>query len=126
MRYLGLDLGKKRTGVAFADSTDDIIFSLDTIVRKTEEELVEHVKTLISERSIEELVIGLPLLPSGERGSQADWAQSLIDKLQAIGTPISLIDERYTTGKLTEVDQDAAAACKILSIKLDQNADIDS
>jgi putative holliday junction resolvase len=120
MRYLGLDLGKKRTGVAFADSTDDIIFSLDTIVRKTEEELVEHVKTLISERSIEELVIGLPLLPSGERGSQADWAQSLIDKLQAIGTPISLIDERYTTGKLTEIDQDAAAACKILTMKLEQ------
>jgi putative Holliday junction resolvase len=126
MRYLGLDLGKRRTGVAFADSNDDIMFSLETISGKTEDELVEHIQNLISEKSIEELVIGLPLLPSGERGSQADWAQLMIDKLQALGTPISLIDERYTTGKLTEVDQDAAAACKILSIKLDQNADIDS
>jgi len=102
------------------------MFSLETISGKTEDELVEHIQNLISEKSIEELVIGLPLLPSGERGSQADWAQLMIDKLQSIGTPISLIDERYTTGKLTEVDQDAAAACKILSIKLDQNADIDS
>jgi len=121
MHYLGLDLGKRRTGVAFADSVNDIIFSLDTIVGATEEELVGRISHLINERKIEELVIGLPLLPSGERGSQADWAQNLINKLEALGTPISLIDERYTTGKLSEVDQDAAAACKILSIKLDQN-----
>lgn len=121
MHYLGLDLGKRRTGVAFADSVNDIIFSLDTIVGATEEELVGKISHLINERKIEELVIGLPLLPSGERGSQADWAQNLINKLEALGTPISLIDERYTTGKLSEVDQDAAAACKILSIKLDQN-----
>ena len=121
MHYLGLDLGKRRTGVAFADSVSDIIFSLDTIVGASEEELVKKVFTLIEERKIDELVIGLPLLPSGKRGSQADWAQHLINKLEALGTPICLIDERYTTGKLSEVDQDAAAACKILSIKLDQN-----
>ncbi len=120
MRYLGLDLGKKRTGVAFADSEDDIIFSLDTFETGSIENLVSSVERLVVEKSIEEIVVGLPLLPSGELGSQAQWVQTIVQALQKGKTPVSVVDERYTTGTSSEIDQDAAAACKILGIKLDQ------
>jgi len=121
MRYLGLDLGRKRTGIAFADSTDDILFSLMTIEGKTEEELVECISALVSEKMIDELVVGLPLLPSGKAGSQAQWVESVIIHLKTLGIPVSVLDERYTTGKRTDIDQDAAAACQILSVKLSRN-----
>ena len=121
MRYLGLDLGKKRTGIAFADTIDDILFSLMTIEGKTEEELVECIARIITEKSIDELVVGLPLLLSGKAGSQADWVESVIIPLKKLGIPVSVLDERYTTGKRTDIDQDAAAACQILSVKLSRN-----
>ena len=118
MKYLGLDVGTKRTGVAFADTDDDILFSLETIEHSSEEDLLKSIQNLISEKQIDELVLGLPLLPSGEEGSQAEVVHSLCRALDSAQIPYSLVDERYTTEKSKELDSDAAAACKILQGKL--------
>lgn len=120
MKYLGLDIGTARTGVAFADSEDDILFSLETLTHASQEELVEHIATLYKERSIDEVVLGLPLLPSGDEGSQVDIVRSLSEALIAANINHSLLDERYTTPKSSDLDPDAAAACEILAVKLSQ------
>jgi putative Holliday junction resolvase len=119
MRYLGLDVGLRRTGVAFADSNDDILFSLETISHTSEDELFERVVALVKEKSIDEVVLGLPLLLSGEEGSQANIVIKFNERLQDKGISSSMIDERYTTPKSNELDKDAASACKILSLRLD-------
>ena len=95
MRYLGLDVGTKRTGVAFADTDDDILFSLETIHHESQEELLSRVQELVLERSIDEVVLGLPLLLSGKPGSQANIVQSFAEALKREHIPHCLLDERY-------------------------------
>ena len=120
MKYLGLDVGTKRTGVAFADSDDDILISLATIEHASQEELLESVCLLVKERNIDEVIVGLPLLLSGKEGSQAEIVQNFAQKLSQAKIPCSFIDERYTTPKSAQFDPDSAAACAILSIILDR------
>lgn len=118
MNYLGLDVGTKKTGVAFASAQDDILFSLDTIQHSSFEELLVAVQALVRLRHIDEVVLGLPLLPSGDQGAQADIVLEFQDMLNEAGISTSTVDERYTTAKTGDFDKDAASACEILAQKL--------
>lgn len=118
MKYLGLDVGTKRTGAAFADTKDDILFSLSTIEHTSEEDLLHHVLRIVEDRAIDEIVLGNPLLLSGEEGSQAAFVQSVLNKFLEAGMQCSLLDERYTTPKNAKFDRNAASACQILQVKL--------
>lgn len=124
MKYLGLDLGNKRTGVAFADSQDDILFSLETIHHTSTEELVDAIKSFVTQRQIDEVVLGLPLLLGGTEGAQATHTREVAKALEEAKIPYSLLDERYTSGSQRDIDKDAAAACQILAVKLAQKSDI--
>ncbi len=118
MKYLGLDVGTKRTGVAFADSDDDLLFSLETIHHGSDEELLDAVKVIFEDKQVDEAVLGLPRLPSGEEGLQADLVRNFAQLLTDEGIPHSFVDERYTTPPKGDIDTDAAAACQILAIKI--------
>lgn len=118
MKYLALDVGTKRTGAAYGDSSDGIVFSLETINHDSFDALLEAITTLIKERNIDELVLGLPLLPSGQPGSQAHIVEEFADMLNEANIAYCYIDERYTTPKTPNIDLNAAAACEILQIKL--------
>lgn len=122
MNYLALDLGTKKTGVSFVDTTVGIPLPLSTIVHETPSKLIAHVSTLVKERRIESIIIGLPLLPSGKEGLQAHivrtWAAHIQD---TITIPVHFIDERYTTPKIaTPADPHATAACQILQTFLER------
>ena len=82
MRYLGLDIGRRHTGVAFADTKDDILFSLETIHHTSNRDLLERILDLIIDKNIDEVVIGLPLLLSSHVGSQALFVKSIAEKLK--------------------------------------------
>lgn len=120
MKYLGLDVGTKRTGVAFADSDDDILFSLETIAHTSSEELVSAVVELVRLRGVDAVILGLPFLPSGEEGAQAEIVRDVETLLSEEGISCSTVDERYTTAKSKDFDKDAASACEILSQWLDR------
>lgn len=125
MKYLALDIGKKRTGVAYLDDAVGIPLPLTTLTLKGEADFVSQVMELVSQRTIDTVVIGLPRLPSGEEGSQAifvrEWGDLLLDR----GVDVRFVDERYTSlhreTKATsrqemkrEIDKDSFAACEIL------------
>jgi len=130
VKYLALDLGKSRTGVAFCDSDIGVPVALDTIEHRSRKELLTRVRTIVAERRIDSLVVGLPLLPSGEEGEQATWVRSCAEDLQKIGLPLDFVDERYSTPQTRHrlskneaisggsLDGDAAAACGILQTHL--------
>lgn len=119
MKSLALDIGKRRTGVAYGDSEADIVFSLETIHHQSIDELCSAVQKIASEKEVEVVLLGLPLLPSGDEGEQATYVRSVADKLSKMGIFYELLDERYTTPSTRGVDPDAASACEILSVWLD-------
>lgn len=119
---LGVDAGTRRTGVAFADTKAGFVMALDTIHHTSAEELVDRIVQLVKQRKVDEVIIGLPRLPQGDEGKQAILVRELAEVLRkTLQIPVTLIDERYSTfASEGGTDPDAAAACSMLSVIVDQ------
>ncbi len=95
---LGLDIGKKRIGVAGCDGTGLIATGLTTIERQSFALDVAQLQKLVKERTAQILVVGLPYTMRGELGFQAKQVQKLAPKLaQALSLPMEYVDERLTS-----------------------------
>jgi putative transcription antitermination factor YqgF len=119
---LTLDIGKKRTGAAFADTKNGTVVAKNTIHHATDDELLDAVAAYARELHADALAIGLPLLPDGSEGDQAKHTRSIAEALERkTGLCPLFIDERYTSASdpLCQ-DRDAMAACAIADIVLIQ------
>lgn len=104
MRILGLDVGDVRIGVAVSDPLKIIARGLDFIKRTNVKEDMEAIKELVDEHEVEEIVVGLPKMMSGEIGPQARKVQDFAEALGAtIEIPIVMWDERLSTVAATRV-----------------------
>jgi len=115
MRLLALDLGTKRTGVAFLDEEVGVPVALETIVHTSFAELQERVIDLITRKCVDRVIIGLPLLPSGALGEQAELVHAFSRMITERGYPVELRDERYSTPRKPPSDAHSAAALALLS-----------
>ena len=97
MRILGLDHGERRIGVAVSDATGTIATPHSVIDQRVADVTIV-LRSLISEFAVERVVVGLPLLLSGEEGQAARSARAFADQVaEETGLPVLLQDERYTT-----------------------------
>lgn len=95
---LGLDVGRKRIGVAGCDGTGLLATGLTTIYRRTFAEDVAQLKALVDERQVQVLVVGLPYKLDGELGAQARQVQRFARKIsRALDLPVEFVDERLTS-----------------------------
>ncbi|MBD2303138.1 Holliday junction resolvase RuvX [Nostoc sp. FACHB-87] len=95
---LGLDVGRKRIGVAGCDRTGLIATGITTIERSSFERDVEQFQNIVNERQVEILVVGLPYSMDGSLGFQAHQVQKFATKLsKALKLPIEYVDERLTS-----------------------------
>lgn len=95
---LGLDVGRKRMGVAGCDGTGLIATGLTTIRRTSWAEDIRQLKEIVAEREIEILVIGLPYRLDGTIGSQAKQVQKFAEGISRIlQLPFDYVDERLTS-----------------------------
>lgn len=125
MHYLSLDIGRKHTGVAYADAEVAIALPLDTIHHTNEEELVEAVTKLVEERGIGTLVIGLPFLMSGKESEETEHVRTVSTVLQEScpNCSIEFLDERETSKVYSpqkSKDTHAQAATTLLSVFLER------
>jgi len=114
MRLLALDIGKRRTGVAFFDEATGVPLPLDTLTHTSTDELLTLIETLVRERKIDRLIVGLPLLPSGKDGAQSEYVRSVAESLKERGMAVSLMDERYSNPTDSTKNRDAYAAWNLL------------
>ncbi|NMG06500.1 Holliday junction resolvase RuvX [Brasilonema sp. UFV-L1] len=95
---LGLDVGRKRIGVAGCDRTGLIATGIMTIERTSFERDVEQMRQLINERQVQILIIGLPYSMDGSLGFQARQVQKFATKLaKVLKLPLEYVDERLTS-----------------------------
>ena len=95
---LGLDVGRKRVGVAGCDGTGLIATGLTTIYRTSWARDLRQLEDLIQEREIEILVVGLPYNLDGTMGFQAQQVQKFARKIsQSLQLPVEYVDERLTS-----------------------------
>ncbi len=97
-RLLGIDLGDRRIGLAVAATDTGMARGLATVMRGTLAEDATALAHVVAEQRIDELVVGLPLLPSGDEGDQAAATRAWADVIGAqLGCPVSMQDERFTS-----------------------------
>jgi putative Holliday junction resolvase len=95
---LGLDVGKKRVGVAACDGTGLIAFGLTTIERRSFQEDLAKLRALVSDRQATILVVGLPYCMDGSLGFQARQVQKFAQAMaKALKLPLVYVDERLTS-----------------------------
>jgi putative Holliday junction resolvase len=103
---LGLDVGRKRIGVAGCDGTGLIATGLTTLLRGSFEQDVEAFRRIITERQVEVLVVGLPYTLAGEIGAQAKQVQKYAGRLaEVLQLPVDYVDERLTSVAAEELLQ---------------------
>ena len=103
-RILGLDYGRRRTGVAVSDPLGVTAQPLVTWSGLCWNDVVEKVRTLISEMGVDRIVVGLPLSLSGKRGRMAREVERFTEHLERrISIPVTLWDERLTSTQARRV-----------------------
>jgi putative Holliday junction resolvase len=97
-RVLAVDWGERRVGIAVSDPQGVIATGLTTLQVNGEEQAVARVAEVVREQEAELVVVGMPLLMSGERGAAAEAAQRFADLLgRRTGLPVDTYDERLTS-----------------------------
>ena len=132
MKYLAIDYGNKRTGLALCDKNETVASPLDVL--PTGKELLQKVADIVEAENIDAVVIGLPLNMDGSEGFQAKRIRQFAEQLQKqLDITVCFQDERLSTfeaqEKLEQTDLskknksrriDALAAAQILQDFLDE------
>jgi putative Holliday junction resolvase len=136
MKYLGIDYGAKRVGIAISD--DDGAFAFPLKILPNNKELVDMVNNICGEEGIGEIVIGESMDFSGKPNEIMGEIEKFKNKLNSeVGLPIYMQREFMTTveargregkevnnakkvAKGVQAAADASAAALILQRYLDK------
>lgn len=104
-RYLGLDVGSKRIGVAVSDELGLTAQPVLTLVRRrSAREDLRSLARLARRFSVVAIVVGNPLHLSGEPSPQAEKTKAFAAELgELTRLPIQLWDERLTTREAHQI-----------------------
>ncbi len=98
MRYLGIDLGRARIGLALADDVLRAARPLKAVERRSESADLEAIGEVAREYEVTRAVVGLPLNMDGTEGASSRLARGFAPRLaEALGVPVDLFDERLST-----------------------------
>jgi putative Holliday junction resolvase len=98
VRYLGVDVGRARIGLALADDVLRTARPLRAVARRNEARTLADIGETVREYEVGQLVVGLPLNMDGTEGPSARHARAFAERLSAaLGVPAALHDERLST-----------------------------
>ncbi len=134
MRYLGIDYGTKRVGLALSDERGSMAFPLTTI--PAGEGLVDALVILVAEKKVDRVVLGESNDFSGKPNALKAHTDALKSALEGLGISVVYEPElltsmqaargaqnaRLRTHKVAREQIDASAAALILQGYLDRIA----
>ncbi len=124
MRALGLDLGTRTLGLSLSDSSKTIASTLKTI-RFEEEDydfLLKELKEIVTEYEVDEFVLGLPKNMNNTIGPRGEATLAFKEKLETLGLPVWMQDERLSTVEATHYMVEADVSRKKRKKKIDSLA----
>ena len=103
-RYLCLDIGDKRIGVAVSDPFNSYALPVETYHRKNLKTDLEKIVGYIKQKGATTLVCGLPVNFDGTPSIQTNKAKFFIDKLiEIVPVKVVTVDERCSTVEAEEI-----------------------
>lgn len=98
MRYLAIDHGDKRTGLAVCDASETIVSPHSVIETSNPQELLRRILRVLQEERIEAVVVGLPLNMDDTEGPRARKVREFAALLgKQSGCRIVFQDERLSS-----------------------------
>ena len=97
-KFIGLDVGDVRIGVAKCDPLGILATALEVIDRNVTDP-IERIKEILSDEGTRKIVVGMPKSLDGTKNLQAEKVEKFISEMKEIIERIEVIavDERYTT-----------------------------
>jgi putative Holliday junction resolvase len=132
MRYLAIDYGARRTGLAICDQSETIASPYGVI--QGHKNIIEKITEIVDQENVEAVVVGLPLNMDDSTGPQAKLVLEFAKQLEnELSVPVLFQDERLSSFaareklSLAEIPAkkqkryvDAIAAAEILQAFLEQ------
>lgn len=95
-RVAAIDFGFKRIGIALSDERKQIALPLATVEGGAK--AIQNVAKALSRHTIEQILIGLPLLMNGQKGEMAEAVEKFGKALEeALKIPVLFRDERLSS-----------------------------
>jgi len=95
-RILGIDYGRKRTGVAVTDPLQIVAGNLATVPTH---QLMQFIQDYMQREPVERIVVGLPTQLNGQPSATMSLITPFVKRLQQAvpDVPVTLYDERFTS-----------------------------
>lgn len=95
MRWLGVDPGEARVGIAACDPEERVAVPIEVVPASV---AFPAIRTIARREQIGGIVVGLPLLMDGSEGAAVLMARRLGDRIERVlGLPVEYEDERLTS-----------------------------
>ena len=125
MRYLGIDYGTKRVGIALSDEAGSFAFPHATL--HVDDALIEAIVQIVRRERVGAIVLGDSLALSGARNAMTDTVEQFARELEErIVLPVHLTREAWSSQEAARFapkgkkHEDSSAAAIILQRYLDQ------
>ena len=97
-RILGIDYGQQRIGVALSDPSQMLSSTYKTFANKNSSAIVQEILSLVKEKNIVAIIVGMPYNMNGTMGEKAEEVTDFIEEIRKqCSIPVVPWDERWTT-----------------------------
>ncbi|MDD4150584.1 MAG: Holliday junction resolvase RuvX [Bacteroidales bacterium] len=95
-RYLSLDIGRKKTGIAVTDTSRIIASALATVPTH---ELEQYLQSYFEKNEVEKIIVGMPVQMNNTPSESVKYIQPVLNRLKKVYKDLEFIevDERFTS-----------------------------
>lgn len=95
-RIIGIDYGRKRTGIAVTDSLKIVANGLTTVPSHT---VIDFLLKYVEKENVEKIVVGLPKQLNGQDSESMQYIKPFLNRLKKVlpQIPVVMYDERFTS-----------------------------
>src|SRR5213078_5058776 len=123
MRILAIDHGSKRMGIAISDELKMIAQPLEFIPSEPFAAFLDRLRTILREKHVELILIGMPRNMDGSYGPAALKVQEFVAVVKdAVTIPIKTLDERLTSVQAHRFLSEAEVSGRQRKGKVDKSA----
>jgi putative holliday junction resolvase len=102
-RYLSIDFGDVRIGLAVSDPLKIISSGYKTLKNSGIDGVLSDIKEIIAKEEVELIVLGHPLGLDGNKTRKTLQVEEFAEKLKELGVPVVLYDESFSTVRAHEI-----------------------